>query len=124
MGRNLAFTGQFTQLAVVSLRSIVKWGASLSTGRIIYKGSNKVIKPKINHMHEMQLEVEEHLLKIEQVFRQWSLPLSLTTLIARDPDNDNMIVVLTNEDADGLKKAASLATKQPPVDYDGKAKGA
>ena len=77
-----------------------------------------MIKPKINHMHEMQLEVEEHLLKIEQVFRQWSLPLSLTTLIARDPDNDNMIVVLTNEDAEGLKKATKLATKQPPVDYD------
>lgn len=68
-------------------------------------------------MLDMQLDIEEHLGFIEQVFQCYGLPMSGVTLIARDPADDNMIVVLTNEDLLGLEKACALAIKQQVVNH-------
>lgn len=58
---------------------------------------------------EMQLEAEQHLMKIEQVFKRWNLHMDRLTLIARATNNDDMVVVLTNESRTDLPKACSLA---------------
>ena len=68
-------------------------------------------------LYEMQLELEMHLLNIQAVFRHYNLPLTKVTLIARDPGNDRMIVVLGNEDKAGLEKACFLATMQAEIKY-------
>lgn len=60
---------------------------------------------------EMQLEAEPYLMKIEQVFKRWNLHMDRLTLIARATNNDDMIVVLTNESRAGLPEACRLAIK-------------
>jgi hypothetical protein len=56
-----------------------------------------------------------HLVAIEDELQRLGLPLSKLTFIARDPSNDKMIVVLTNEDIEGLRYASDLAVKQEVV---------
>lgn len=38
--------------------------------------------------------------------------MSNLTLIARDPDNDNAYICVSNEDQAGLEKACALAMKE------------
>jgi len=66
-----------------------------------------------------KLDVIEYLDKIEAKCKRWGVPMSKITLIMRDPDNDEMFVVLSTETSDGLKHAASLALKQQEDNTDG-----
>lgn len=54
-------------------------------------------------------DVASKLDEIEALARSWNLPLSKLTLIARDPANDKMFIVITNEDAAGLEHAFGLS---------------
>lgn len=58
---------------------------------------------------EMQQEIAIQLVEIEDTLRRWNLHMDGLTLIARASSNEDMIVVLTNEDAPGLKRACELA---------------
>lgn len=58
---------------------------------------------------EMQQEIAIQLAEIEDTLRRWNLPMDGVTLIARASSNEDMIVVLTNEDAPGLRRACALA---------------
>jgi hypothetical protein len=47
----------------------------------------------------MKLDVGLKMLEIEDTFRRYGLKtITGLTLVARDPDNDNMYIVLTNDD--------------------------
>lgn len=61
---------------------------------------------------EVQLEVEAQLGKIERIYKRWNLHFDRLTLIARVTENDNKMIVLTNEDHAGLEKACALAIAQ------------
>jgi len=65
----------------------------------------------------LQLEIEPHLGKIEKVIARYHLPLSKLTLIARDPNHDGKIIVVSNEDQAGLEHACRLAPSQSKVEY-------
>lgn len=58
---------------------------------------------------EMQQEIAIQLVEIEEALRRWNLHMDGLTLIARASSNEDMIVVLTNEDAPGLRRACALA---------------
>lgn len=50
--------------------------------------------------------------QIEESCRNYGLPeITKLTIIARDPNNDNMAIVLTNEDAAGMQQAVDVALK-------------
>lgn len=86
----------------------------------------KQIAPdKTQLMNEMRMEVAELLIGIEDVFKNYGLPLTGITLVARDPANDDMIVVLTNEDGKGRKRALELGITDGmnTLDGDGQWKG-
>lgn len=88
--------------------------------------ATKQIAPdKTQLMNEMRMEVAERLIEIEDVFKNYGLPLTGITLVARDPANDNMIVVLTNEDGAGRKRALELGITDGmnTLDGDGQWKG-
>lgn len=88
--------------------------------------AKKLISPdKTQLMNEMRVEVGCLLVEIEDVFASYGLPLTGITLVARDPSNDNMIIVLTNEDAEGRKRALELGITDGmnTLDGDGKWKG-
>lgn len=58
----------------------------------------------------LQRHIELRLVQIEETCVRYGLPgIQRFTLIARDPSNDRMLIVITNEDAEGVKAAASLA---------------
>lgn len=59
-------------------------------------------------MAEMRTEVALLLVQIQDVFKDYNQPLPKITLLARDPANDDMRVMLTNEDESGLAKVAEL----------------
>lgn len=44
-------------------------------------------------------ELAKRLASIERLCKQRGVPMTKQTLILRDPDNDNMSLVLTNEDS-------------------------
>lgn len=60
-------------------------------------------------LREVQLEVEEHLTEIKEIYKRWNLHFDRLTLIARATDNDNLIIMMTTEDHAGLEKACALA---------------
>lgn len=65
---------------------------------------------KIALMAEMQEEIAVQLVEIEETLQRWNLrSIDGITLIARSRSNDEMIVVITNEDAPGLQRACQLA---------------
>ncbi len=64
-------------------------------------------------MQDLKNEIAERCCDIETLARDYSLPISKVTVIARDPRNENMYVVVTNENDDGLKAACDLALKPP-----------
>mgnify|MGYP006921319859 CR=1 FL=1 len=64
---------------------------------------------KREQMLDMQLEIEGCLSSIESVLRRWGLPMSKLTLIARDPSNDKMTLVITNESQESLQEATAWA---------------
>lgn len=66
----------------------------------------------MSNMQAFQQHIAVRLVEIEDEMKGWGLPMSKLTLIARDPNNDKMIVVLTNEDEAGLAYAATLAVNQ------------
>lgn len=68
----------------------------------------QILKPAL--MKQLRLDVAFELDQIGQMLgRVWGLPLPKLTLIARDPNNDNMIIVTTNEDQAGLERAGDCA---------------
>lgn len=73
----------------------------------------------IDKFTSFKLDVIEHLDKIEAKCKQWGVPMSKITLIMRDPNNDEMFVMLSTETDDGLKHAVSLALKQQEDKTDG-----
>ena len=73
----------------------------------------------IDKFTSFKLDVIEHLDKIESKCKRWNFPMSVITLIMRDPNNDEMFIVLTTETTDGLKHAVSLALKQQEDKTDG-----
>ena len=76
--------------------------------------ANKQITPdKTQLMSELRLDLGALLVEIEDVFKAYGLPITGITLVARDPANDNMIVVLTNEDGAGLEYAVNLVLNLP-----------
>lgn len=66
---------------------------------------------------ELQIEVEDHMAEIERTYAEWGLHFDRLTLIARATTNDNMIILLTTEDAAGLEKACALAITQQEIDH-------
>lgn len=56
-----------------------------------------------------KLDVIEYLDKIEARCRECGFPMNKITLIMRDPDNDEMFVLLSTDTDEGLKKATELA---------------
>lgn len=64
-------------------------------------------------MRELKDEIAIRCDGIEQLCRRYGLPLSKITVIARDPTNDNMYTVVTNESESGLEEACALALKPP-----------
>ena len=66
----------------------------------------------MSNMQAFQRQIAVRLVEIEDEMKGWGLPMSKFTLIARDPNNDKMIIVLTNEDEAGLSYAATLAVNQ------------
>jgi hypothetical protein len=65
---------------------------------------------KTNCLHE----IAGHLVELQKILDSWSLAKCTNlTFIARDPDNDNMIVVVTNEK--GSIKAACEAALRPEI---------
>jgi len=66
---------------------------------------------------EMQLEIEQHLGEIEQIYQRWNLHFDKFTLIARSTGNDNMLILLTTEDPAGLEKACALAIAQEAANH-------
>lgn len=87
--------------------------------------AKQITPDKTRLMNEMRVDVGCFLVEIEDVFKAYGLPLTGITLVARDPANDNMIVVLTNEDGAGRKRALELAISDGmnTLDGDGKWKG-
>lgn len=57
----------------------------------------------------LRLDLSLRLLKIEDYLRSRGVAMENITLIARDPNNDKMFVVLTNEDSAGLGKVCAMA---------------
>lgn len=66
-------------------------------------------------MDQMRMDVGLLLVEIEDEFKRYGLPITNITLVARDPANDKMIVVLSNEDAAGRDYALNLALN--PLDH-------
>lgn len=62
-------------------------------------------------MDQMRIDVAMLLVEAEEIFKSYSLPITGITLVARDPTNDNMFVILTNEDEEGKEYALNLALK-------------
>lgn len=63
---------------------------------------------KTKLMAEMRTDVSILLAEIKDVFKSYNWSLQKITLLARDPANDEMRVMLTNEDEGGLAKVAEL----------------
>jgi hypothetical protein len=70
------------------------------------------MKTKAQLMEDLKDEITNLLIEIEDTYKRFGLPLSQITLIARDPANDNMIILLTNETEVSLDHAIKLALKQ------------
>jgi hypothetical protein len=64
-------------------------------------------------MRELKREIADKCVEIEDISRDYGLPLSKITVMARDPSNENMYLVVTNEDDAGLKYACDIALKPP-----------
>jgi len=70
----------------------------------------------VTPMQQMKLVVVNHLDKIERDLNKMGLPMSRLTVIVRDPSNDEMFVMLTNEPTDAeLQKAFRLAVGAPEI---------
>ena len=67
-------------------------------------------------MQAMKLSIVDCLDKIERDLNRMGVPISRLTVIVRDPSNDEMFVMLTNEPTDAeLQKAFRLATGAPEI---------
>jgi hypothetical protein len=66
----------------------------------------------MNKIQSFKLDIAEKLIEIEDRCKAWGLPITKLTMIARDPNNDKMLVVLTNEDRAGLQQATALALNE------------
>lgn len=67
-------------------------------------------------MQTMKLVIVDHLLKIEDDLNKMGVPISRLTIIARDPSNDEMLVMLTSEPNEAeLVNAFRLASGAPEV---------
>lgn len=63
-------------------------------------------------MQSFKIDIGVKLVEIEDRCKAWGLSTTKLTLIARDPDNDKMLIVLTNEDRSGLQHATTLALNE------------
>lgn len=62
-------------------------------------------------LDNLRLEIADRLCGIEDLIKEWNLDLPLLTLIARHPESDGSIVVVTLEDQAGLKRAFEAVAK-------------
>ena len=87
--------------------------------------AKQITTDKTQLLNQMRFDVGCLLVEIEDVFKNYGLPMTGITLVARDPANDNMIVVLTHEDGEGRQRALALAITDGmnTLDGDGKWKG-
>ena len=86
----------------------------------------QITKDKTQLLNQMRMDVADLLVEIEYVITNYGLPLTGITLVARDPANDDMIIVLTNEDGPGRKRALELGItddRMNTLDGDGQWKG-
>jgi hypothetical protein len=60
-------------------------------------------------------EIAQHCVAVERLTKRWQIPMCRVTIIARDPEEKDLFVVVTNEDPAGLKKALELAGKGRPM---------
>lgn len=61
------------------------------------------VDEKINVLRQ---QIAESLCEIEDLVKRWKLDLPNITFVARHPDSDENIIVVTNETVEGLKDAA------------------
>jgi hypothetical protein len=63
-------------------------------------------------LNELRLDIGERLVGIEDLCRERGLKtMTEFTLIARDPDNDNLFVVVTSESLDKLPRVFEVALR-------------
>ena len=61
----------------------------------------------------LKAEIAGHLGQIDGTLEEWGLDLRCLTLIARDPDDDESVVVVSNDDE---AEAFEVARKHIPTD--------
>ena len=67
-----------------------------------------ILEEKVRRLRQ---EVAEKCCEIEDICQEWGLSkITAITVIARDPQNENMVIVVTN-DEQGLKSAFDAALK-------------
>lgn len=64
---------------------------------------------------DLNLFIADRLEQLRVDLRGFNLQMDKLTFIARDSNNDEMIVCVTNESAEGLETACQLAIKNEPV---------
>lgn len=60
-------------------------------------------------LEQLRLQVSQRLLDLECVFENVGVPMPNLTLIARDPNNDEIFICVSCETTEGLEKAFELA---------------
>jgi len=66
-------------------------------------------------MYEVRHTLALRLMEIEEYMCSMGATMPNITLIMRDPANDEMILVVTSEDQEGLEKACRIAPKKEKV---------
>ena len=72
-------------------------------------------------LESLRTQIALKLIEIENITRERNVPMENITLIARDPDNDEMFVVVTNETREGLDKAGRVIIQAGKEEEHGKA---
>lgn len=70
-------------------------------------------------INQMRIDIAEWLVQIEDVIKGYGLPMTGITLVARDPTNDKMILVLSSESDTDMRDALRLAAADGKRKMDG-----
>lgn len=70
-------------------------------------------RSQVDLANELHGLVSEQCDVIMRIYKRYGLPMSKIVVLIRDPENDTMYHVVTNEDEDGLAKALRLAGQTP-----------
>lgn len=63
-------------------------------------------------LSQLRFEISDKLCEIEEICNSYSLPLTRFSLLARDPSNDEMGILLTNEPDADLSRMAEVMMKR------------